>query len=77
MYASAKGELWKFNPKREEFKLLMKDVEALVIEHDSDNFVSSFQIIRKSGDLLFSESISNELQIQYNKVKLFIIQSNR
>merc|ERR1712228_115787 len=40
---------------------------ALIIEHDSDKFVSSFQIIRKNGELLFSETISNELQIQYNK----------
>mmetsp|Transcript_5382 Transcript_5382/g.9006 ORF Transcript_5382/g.9006 Transcript_5382/m.9006 type:complete len:652 (-) Transcript_5382:187-2142(-) len=67
VYASAKGELWKFNPKREEFKLLVDEVQALVIEHDSDDFVSSFQIIRKSGDLLFSETICNDLQIQYNK----------
>lgn len=73
IYGSAKGELWKFNPKREEFKLLVGDVEALVIEHDTDNYSSSFQIIRKNGQLLFSETISNELQIQYNKVNYFIL----
>eukprot|EP00486_Rosalina_sp_Unknown_P005954 CAMPEP_0201564384 /NCGR_PEP_ID=MMETSP0190_2-20130828/2671_1 /ASSEMBLY_ACC=CAM_ASM_000263 /TAXON_ID=37353 /ORGANISM="Rosalina sp." /LENGTH=509 /DNA_ID=CAMNT_0047980513 /DNA_START=124 /DNA_END=1650 /DNA_ORIENTATION=- len=67
IYASAKGELWKFNPKREEFKLLVGDVEALVIEHDTDEYASSFQIIRKNGQLLFSETVTNELQIQYNK----------
>jgi len=67
VYASAKGDLYKFNPKREEFKVLVNHVEALIIEHDSDDFVASFQIIRKNGQLLFSETISNELQIQYNK----------
>eukprot|EP01083_Nonionella_stella_P117280 349284_1 len=35
IYSSATGELWKFNPKREEFKLLLNEVRALVIEHDT------------------------------------------
>eukprot|EP01084_Bolivina_argentea_P133271 235187_1 len=67
VYASAKGELWKFNPKREEFKVLIKHVEALVIEVDSSDFLSTFQVIRKTGQLLFQQSITNELQVQYNK----------
>eukprot|EP01084_Bolivina_argentea_P272130 463242_1 len=67
LYASAKGQLWKFNAKREEFKILVKEVEAMVIDHDSSDYLSSFQIIGKNGQLLFSETISNELQIQYNK----------
>merc|ERR1712244_202348 len=47
VYCSALGELWKFNAKREEFKILMDDVEALLVEHDSEDFVCSFQIVSK------------------------------
>ena len=67
VYCSAKGELWKFNSRKEIFKLLVDDIKAIIIESSND-YSSQLKITRKTGQTLLSQTVSNDLQIQFNKV---------
>lgn len=67
IFGSAKGELWKYSEKNENFKLIMRTVEVRIVEQEDDDFLCCFEILKENGDLVLREALTNDLQIQYNK----------